>query len=793
MLPSNRALKFLSCLLLIFTIQQNAFCQTYIFAQLNGTPMNTAGWNLAGDAHVGNVLGTADSELIVCSRFKPSGAAFFNQAINLSFCHKWAAEFDFRMYDGTGADGLAFCFLDVPPTGYVTGGGLGIPDQANGLKVCFDTWNNCIPYDTATVHQDMPKIEIRWGTGYDNDSDPNDLIYGECVTGKGPTLDNSSGKLSYIRSPNYNHAKIAYDSGNISVYVDGTLYLTAYQPFNFTGYLGFTASTGGYNDNHSIKNAIIYTEMPPSVAGMAQAFCPHDTIQLGSPNNPAYVYSWNPPAGLSSTTVSAPLLHLQNNSDSLQSYTYYVKTQFTNNPGCASEDSVIVSLYPVPEVNFKMPEICLMDAVGQFYDSSYTLDPETLPFTYLWNFGDPHANGANPDNSTVQDPTHRYSEAAHYNMSLTVTDSKGCVDSASKIFTVNGDLPVASFTVSNENKLCSNQEVTLQNNSTVDFGSIVRIQIFWGDTATVSYIDSFPYPGKIYSHLYPDPVTADDTSYTIRMISFSGISCGNELDQQITLQPAPHAQFNAIAPVCENSAPAEITGASELSGLPGTVAYSGRGISSSGFFDPGQAGPGNDTLLYKFTATNGCADSAYRSLFVQAEPVVNAGNDTSVVIDQRLQFNARSSDTTVIIFLWTPPTDLSNATIANPAAVYDGSFDSVRYLVQATDSLGCIGENSILVKIFKTGPDIFMPNAFTPGKDINTIFRPIAVGISSLQFFRIYNRWGQLVYSTSRLESGWDGNLSGRPQDAGTYVWAVQGTTYTGITIYKKGTMTLIR
>jgi len=49
--------------------------------------MNTAGWNLVGDAHVGNVIGSADSELIVCRDINNlTGAAFFAQPINLAFC-----------------------------------------------------------------------------------------------------------------------------------------------------------------------------------------------------------------------------------------------------------------------------------------------------------------------------------------------------------------------------------------------------------------------------------------------------------------------------------------------------------------------------------------------------------------------------------------------------------------------------------------------------------------------------------------------------------------------------------
>jgi gliding motility-associated-like protein len=158
-----------------------------------------------------------------------------------------------------------------------------------------------------------------------------------------------------------------------------------------------------------------------------------------------------------------------------------------------------------------------------------------------------------------------------------------------------------------------------------------------------------------------------------------------------------------------------------------------------------------------------------------------------------LQLNATSNDSTGDSFLWSPTTGLNDPGIANPISILGSNIDSIMYTVKATDSVGCYGENSLEVKVFKTAPDIFMPNAFTPGKSINNIFRPIPVGITSIQFFRIYNRWGQLVYSTSHLGNGWDGTLLGKPQDTGSYVWMVQGITYKGSIIYKKGTMTLIR
>jgi len=97
------------------------------------------------------------------------------------------------------------------------------------------------------------------------------------------------------------------------------------------------------------------------------------------------------------------------------------------------------------------------------------------------------------------------------------------------------------------------------------------------------------------------------------------------------------------------------------------------------------------------------------------------------------------------------------------------------------------------VTVFTSGPDIFLPNAFTPGRVTNNIFRPIMVGIASLHFFRVYNRSGELIYSTSRMGEGWDGTIPGGRQPTGGYVWEAEGATYTGKMISKKGVVILIR
>ncbi|HKP31316.1 MAG TPA: gliding motility-associated C-terminal domain-containing protein, partial [Chitinophagaceae bacterium] len=132
----------------------------------------------------------------------------------------------------------------------------------------------------------------------------------------------------------------------------------------------------------------------------------------------------------------------------------------------------------------------------------------------------------------------------------------------------------------------------------------------------------------------------------------------------------------------------------------------------------------------------------------------------------------------------------NKSNIKNPVAILS---ENITYKVTVSTEEGCFAMDTINIKVFKTAPDIFVPNAFTPTKESNYLFRPIPVGISSIDFFRVYNRWGQLVFSTSQIGKGWNGTVGGNLQNAGTYVWIVRGTDFTGKIVAKKGTMVLIR
>jgi hypothetical protein len=298
--------------------------QTLTFAELTGSPnLNTTGWNLTGNAYVGDTPGDGDAnndELILTNNSgNQSGGVFYQQPIDLNTCQQWQVEFQFRIWQGNGADGIAFCFLDVPPSGFVNGGGVGIPQSANGIKVIFDTYDNCGGAN--------PEIQIYNGVGYN-----------ECASGI-VKVNNSGGNLNFIRSNNYNNARITYNDGVITVFVNNVQWLTTNYNVGFVGYMGFTASTGGSNDRHSIKNARIFADIPVANAGPDVTICSGGTAQLGDVSNPAYSYSWSGGPNLSSTTISNPTVVLTNSTGSAITQNYTLQASFLNNAAsCPDND-----------------------------------------------------------------------------------------------------------------------------------------------------------------------------------------------------------------------------------------------------------------------------------------------------------------------------------------------------------------------------------------------------------------------------------------------------------------------
>jgi gliding motility-associated-like protein len=117
---------------------------------------------------------------------------------------------------------------------------------------------------------------------------------------------------------------------------------------------------------------------------------------------------------------------------------------------------------------------------------------------------------------------------------------------------------------------------------------------------------------------------------------------------------------------------------------------------------------------------------------------------------------------------------------------------STKYVVRAATENGCKAVDSINVIVdYETLIDL--PNAFSPGSGVNNEFKIIKRGIANLNYFRIFNRWGNMVFETTNIDEGWDGTYKGVPQNIGVFVYQVQAVTQSGKIFTKQGNVTLLR
>ena len=184
----------------------------------------------------------------------------------------------------------------------------------------------------------------------------------------------------------------------------------------------------------------------------------------------------------------------------------------------------------------------------------------------------------------------------------------------------------------------------------------------------------------------------------------------------------------------------------------------------------------------------GCNFKVYDEVIVTMNPPVPAfaGNDTVALIGIQFQLFGSGG----IKYLWSPANLLNNPLLQNPIAILQNDN---KFNLLVKDTLGCIGTTSVNIKVYKSAT-YYIPNAFTPNGDrINDVFRAIAPGIQQTNYFRIFNRWGQLMFETKDATKGWDGTYMGVMQPTAVYVWIIKGLDVSGKIVELKGTVTLIR
>jgi gliding motility-associated-like protein len=152
-------------------------------------------------------------------------------------------------------------------------------------------------------------------------------------------------------------------------------------------------------------------------------------------------------------------------------------------------------------------------------------------------------------------------------------------------------------------------------------------------------------------------------------------------------------------------------------------------------------------------------------------------------------FNLQGSGNGSLI-LWEP-----NNMVSTPNSLTTSSqlLSNQLFTLYIETQEGCKASDKIYVTVVDTTV-VYVPNIFTPNGDgKNDVLLPLYIGIKSLDYFIIYNRWGQKLFNTSNVLQGWNAQNNGKQQPNGTYVYQLRAKDILGKTIVQKGYFVILR
>ena len=491
-------------------------------------------------------------------------------------------------------------------------------------------------------------------------------------------------------------------------------------------------------------------------AGVNKNSCNNSVVQIGVPPKPGWYYNWSPATGLNNPSLANPLA-------TPDVTTEYVLTVRHNGGGCLSTDTVIVNAAKLYD------SLLVIGKVEWCIGSGDSTILEVLPSDSVQWFKNSIAiPGANQKQ-------YRVTQTGGYQAQ--VFSFLGCSLLTKSINVDISSIPLPAFTVDKPEQCFVNNKFVFTNNST---NAVGNMQYKW------IFSDGFTASTRNISYSFRSPGT-----YKVTLIVNSNSQCADSSNMTVTVNPNVFAAFSVNA-TCINEPVLAVNNTVD----PGTSTVNylwnfGNGNTSTLRNPPVQIYKAvGDYVMSLSVSTAKCPfPLSIQKRFVKIEkPVPGINNPVAYAVANLPQtLQARPVGVSA---LWTPATNLDNAASYKPVFTSDAEKT---YTIKLTTSAGCITVDTQLVKINKSIV-IYVPNAFTPNSDnLNDVLKPFMIGIKELVYFKIFNRWGELVYETKNIKDGWDGRYKGTPVQSHTLIWILQGIGADNKIYNAKGSTVLIR
>ncbi|NCX96570.1 MAG: gliding motility-associated C-terminal domain-containing protein [Chitinophagia bacterium] len=202
------------------------------------------------------------------------------------------------------------------------------------------------------------------------------------------------------------------------------------------------------------------------------------------------------------------------------------------------------------------------------------------------------------------------------------------------------------------------------------------------------------------------------------------------------------------------------------------------------------------TTTYMVVAQYGrcIPDTDFVKVIIHQLPIVNAGPDQRLLAGSTAHLAGTVAN--YVSFWWRDSTTLECDTCLKTDAYMK---TTTTYTLSAISDFGCKNSDDVTIAMYCDNKQIFIPNTFTPNGDgENDVFYPRGIGVDKVKAFRIYNRWGQLVFERQNFEinstsNAWDGTYGGAPPKPDVYVYLLEADCDTGEPLFLKGDVTIIK
>lgn len=409
---------------------------------------------------------------------------------------------------------------------------------------------------------------------------------------------------------------------------------------------------------------------------------------------------------------------------------------------------------------------------------------------YIWHYGDASSPKVDTTYAPNNTASHVYNNAGTYNVMLVAIDSVTCNISDTAFITVKVGNNVVNpdFTFTKLDS-CTSLRFRFDNTTTALLPAYTNQTFTWdfGDGSPrvrmgfAPIIHTFPAPGS-----YPVRLVVNDTTFC---------NSPDSIEHTVRINPNVRALFNTPTRGCVPYTP--VFDNVSLGGLSWLWELGDNGATSTAFepvYTYNQVGSYNVRLIaYDSTTCNKVDTSAYFTITVYPLPTANFTWSPNPPTENTItQFTNLSVGATR--YLWNFG-DGETSTDVNPSHLFNKT-DTFAVSLIAFNDADC-SDTIILPVPTLILPLIAVPNAFTPGRFSgssynNGIVKVEGFGIGKMNW-RIYNRWGQLVFTSTNVRQGWDGTFKGelQPMDVYTYTLDVEFTD--GQKLRKTGDITLLR